>query len=196
MRDQPSLLKSARSLRRRRAQVAEIIVTRQLKAMHLAAQVERMAALQQVAHAGMLAIGRAEYLLRLERAIGFPAVLDIEDGEDDAFLIAQGDLFRVAHCLGEFLVDVERDRHRPQVAVGQAHRVAHGFVIVAPHEAAQRRERACQQHFQVAQLARGQVPRGQCRSLALERFDFGGRDEAINEVATMRCDQLGHRVSW
>ena len=148
--------------------MTEIVVARQLEAMQPAADVDRMAAFEQVTDAGVLAIGRAEDLLGFQRAVGLPAVLDVEDGEDDALRVAQRDLPRIADRVGEFLVDIEGDRHRPQAAVAEAHLVAHRLVVAADHEAAQRGKSAGQQHFEVAQLARSQIPRGQAAGGALE----------------------------
>ena len=52
--------------------------------------------------------------------------------------------------LGKLLGDVERDRHGPEHAAGQAHVVADALVVGAIHEAAQGRESAAQQQFQIA----------------------------------------------
>ena len=62
-------------------------------------------------------------------AIRFPDVFDVDDGEHDAFGIAEGDVVALLELLGELLGDVERDRHRPERAVGESHLVADGFVV-------------------------------------------------------------------
>lgn len=79
----------------------------------------------------------------------------------------------------KLLVDVERDRHRLQIAVGQTHAVAHRLVVRPVHEALQWREGARQQHFEIAELTRAQIPGWQRRRLMLERFGLAGRDQAI-----------------
>jgi hypothetical protein len=97
-----------------------------------------VAAFEQMADARVLAIGRAEDLLCFERAVCLPAIFHVEDREDDAFRVTQGDLPGIADRIGKLLVDIERDRHRPQIAVGEAQVVANRLVVAARHESIQR----------------------------------------------------------
>ena len=134
---------------------------------------------------------RAEDGFAFGLAIGLPDVFDVEDGEHDAFGIAQGDLGAARlELLGEFLGDVERDRHRPENAVGQSHLAADAFVVGFVHEAGERREAAVAEHLEVADLARREVPGG-----PIARFGFGvGRlfavEDEVNEFAAVRRDEM------
>ena len=124
-------------------------------------------------------------------AIGLPDVTDIEDSEHHAFGIAQRNFARAGRQLfGELFGHVERDRHRPEGAIGEAHVGADAFIILAVHETAQRRESAVHQQFQVAQLASRQIPRGPIFRMA---FQFGGvigRHLQLDEFAPVRGDKV------
>ena len=108
---------------------------------------------------------RAENGFGFRRAVGLPDVFDVQDGEHDAFGIAQGDFAAAGlELLREFFGDVERDRHRPENAAGQPHVAADAFVVGLVHEAGERREAAAQQQFEVADLARRSGPRTATRA--------------------------------
>ena len=62
--------------------------------------------------------------------IGLPDVFDVQDGDHDAFGVAQGDLGAAGvQGLGEGFRDVERDRHRPKNAAARSHVAADAFVV-------------------------------------------------------------------
>ena len=92
--------------------------------------------------------------------------------------------------LGELLRDVERDRHRPERAIGEAHLAADGFVVGLVHEAGERREAAVAEHLEVAELARREIPGGPIAGLG---FDFGGvfgLEKQVNEFPTVWWDEM------
>ena len=73
------------------------------------------------------------------------------------------------------LGDVERDRHRPERAVGEPHVGDDPVVVRLGHEAVERREAAVHQQLEVAELARREVPGRKVARLELElRRTFGG----------------------
>ncbi len=119
----------------------------------------------------MLSAHGPENALGLALAVGFPNVLNMEDSEHDAFRIAEGDVGAGLQFVGKFLGDVERDGHRPERTVGEAHFVADGFVVGFLHEAGEGREAAVREELQVADLSRREVPGGPIAGLGL---DFGG----------------------
>ena len=71
-----------------------------------------------------------------------PDVFDVDHGEHHAFGIAERDVAIRLELVGELLGHVERDRHRPERAVGEPHLGADRFVVGLSHEARERREAA------------------------------------------------------
>src|SRR5205823_2825122 len=117
-------------------------------------------------------------------------VLDVEDGEHHAFGITQGE-FGSDELIAHYpLVHIEGDRHGPQRAAREAHFAADAVVIGARHETAQRRKRAVEQQFQVAQLTRCQVERrpslGGGAKVGGPRLTYDERREG----SAMRSDQM------
>ncbi len=115
-------------------------------------------------------------LLGLARLVRRPAIGDGHRRQDHAFLVAQGDILADLDTFSEFLGHVEIDRHRPERAVGQAHGVDDALVILLGQEALQRVEPAVHQQFQVADLARGQIPALQIGGLDFQLLRRFGRD--------------------
>ena len=75
------------------------------------------------------------------------------------FGIAQRDLAAAGlELLGKLFGDIQGDRYWPKCFVGEPHVVADTLVIWARHKPPQRRKTATDDKFQVAELARGQVP--------------------------------------
>ena len=141
------------------AQRAEIIMRRSLYLFHLSAHVPGIRFVDGVIGARMRGAGGTENRLGFGFAIRLPHIFNAEHGEHHPFGIAQCDLAAARRqFLGEVFAHIERDRHGPQGAVCQTHVVADALVIGAVHEATQRRETAAHQQFQIAKLARGQVP--------------------------------------
>ena len=182
-------------LGRRVAQRAIVVVQRRLQRLDLAADVDRLALVHQVADGRVRLVVGAEDGLRFGLAVGSPDVFDVDHGEHHALGVAQRDLVALLELVGEFLGDVERDRHRPERAVLEPHLVADRVVVGLAHEAGERREAAVAQELEVAQLPRREVPGGPVARL---RLDFGGafgRDGQIDEGAPMRGNQMaGHAV--
>ena len=153
---------------RRVAAGLEVIMHRLLDAGDRATQIDLACRVVQVVHRRMGQIVGPKDLGRLIRLVGAPLVADRQDRQDHAFLIAQGDVLTGGDLFGKGFVHVQRDRHRPQRAIGQAHVLHHAVIIRLPHEPLQRVESAVHQKLQVADLPRGQVPRGQIPRLDLQ----------------------------
>ena len=82
-------------------------------------------------------------------------------------------------------VDRETHRQGPWESVRKPHRFQHGLVVLAAHEAFERRQRARGDHVQVGELTRRQRH-------DLERVEIvGPLARAIDEHAAVRRDQLG-----
>lgn len=124
-------------------------------------------------------------------AIGLPDVLDVQDGDHDALGIAQGDFGGAGlKGFGKGFADVERDRYRPEDAVAQAHVAANTLVISFVHETSERREAAVEEHLEVADLARGEIPG---REIARGGFGFGGlfaTEDEVDKFAAVRRDEM------
>ena len=160
---------------RRVAARLEIIMDRLLDAGDRAAEIDRAGIVVKIVHRRMGEIIRAEDFLRLLRLVRRPFVGDRHDGEDDPLLIAQRDVLIRADAFSEFLGDVERDRHRPERAVGEAHIVDDGVIVSLRQEPFQRVETAVHQELQIADLAGRQIPGRQVASFNLKlRGALGG----------------------
>jgi hypothetical protein len=116
----------------------------------------------------------------------------LEDRERHALGVAQRQPAGGHRLRGELGRHVERDRHRPQRAVGEAQRIAHRCVVVLGHETRERREGTAHQQVQVTGLARREVPAGQggCAAARLDARGFG--DEQVDQGAAVRLDGRAH----
>ena len=115
-----------------------------------------MRLIEQIVDARVRIARGLEYRFGLRFLVRLPDFFNVQNGEHHALSIAQRN--RAAsrlQRLGEVFGYVQRDRHRPQHTICQAHVVAHAFVIGARHESAQRREAAAHQQLQIANLPRG-----------------------------------------
>ena len=154
------------------AEVLEIVMARELETFKAASDIPGIAPVHQVGDAGVSCAGAVEDGFAFRLAVGLPDVFDVQDGDHDAFGIAQGDLAAAGlEGFGEGLGDIERDRHRPEKAAGELHVAAHAFVIGLVHEACERREAAVEEQLEVANLARREIPR---REIARLGFGRGG----------------------
>ncbi len=123
------LAEEGAQLVRRVAAGAEIVVHGLLDAGDRAAEIDLARGVVQVVHGRVRDVVGAEDLLGLARLVRRPAVGDGHGGEDHALLVAQGDVLPDLEALGELLGHVERDRHRPELAIRQAHVVDDAVVI-------------------------------------------------------------------
>jgi hypothetical protein len=117
---------------RRVAAGAEIVMRRRLDAGDRPAEIDRARVVVQVVDRRMRDVVGAEDLLRLARLVRRPLVGDREDGEDHALGVAERDVLAGFDRVGEGLGHVQRDRHRPERAIGQPHRVDDAVVIGLP----------------------------------------------------------------
>jgi hypothetical protein len=112
----------------------------------------------------------------------------MQNRQHHAFEIAQRDRRATTEAAGEFLGDIEGDGDRPECAVSQPHAVADRFVVVASHEAAKRPEPAVDQHLEIAQLPRSQLP-GRPRAGGVPQIRRSRRaHEEIDEDRGVRTD--------
>lgn len=104
-------------------------------------------------HRGDTGVGRlrcAIHPLDLFLSIGLVAFRQREHGEDSVVFINQSDFAAFLQTVGLRTRDLERDGNRPRYPAGEAHGVHHGAVIGLTEKAAQRRERADGNHFDIA----------------------------------------------
>jgi hypothetical protein len=109
----------------------------------------------------VLQVRRAEHRLRLDVEIGPVDARDFHRGGQHAFAVAQRNRIAHSELLGELLSHVERNRHRPDHSARQPHVREHAAVIGLVEKALERRERAVQQHLDVAELPHIEIPRWQ-----------------------------------
>ncbi len=153
------LLEAGTHLRRALAQVLEIVMGRRLDAGQLAADVHGTRHIIEKMHRRVLLIGGAEHTLRFGRLVRRPDVADLEGGENDAFEITQGHLVARLEFGRKLVRHIQRDRHRPQHAAGEAHAADHRVVVILVEKTLERRERTVENQFDITKLALGEVPR-------------------------------------
>ncbi len=183
------LAEEGAQLVRRVAARAEIIMHRLLDAGDRPAEVNLARLVVQVVDRRMRGIVCTEDLLGLARLVRHPLVGDRHRGEDHAFLVAQGDVLADLDSLGEGFLDVQRDRHWPQRAVGQAHVLDDAVVVGLGQEALERVEAAVHQQLEIADLSRRHVERGQVACFDLELLCALVRDVKLGKRGEVR----GHR---
>ncbi len=116
-------------LGRRVAQVTAVVVMRQLNALQGTAQINRAAVMLEPCHRGVLVVLAAKHLLCLLHQIRFPDRFDGQHRQCHALAFTQGESVTNAESGSLFAADVQRDRHRPQGAIGQPQVFAHAGVI-------------------------------------------------------------------
>src|SRR3712207_2719543 len=89
----------------------------------------------------------------LFRSVGV-AVLDEHGGHHPS--IASGKSYLLANGVRFVLADVERDRHAPHQAAGEAHGLDDGLVVLADHETRKRREDTGGDHLEVRERPRAE----------------------------------------
>ena len=145
---------------------------RLLDAGHRPAQIDGTGLIMQVIDRRMRGIVGAKDMFRLARLVGHPFVGDGHGGEDHPLLIAQRNVLTDLDLGGEICAHIQRHRNRPERAIGGAHRVDHGVVVILGQKALERVETTVHQQFQIADLARRQVMADQ---IAGRHFEFLGR---------------------
>ena len=101
--------------------------------------------------AGVRVVGRPEAPFRLELLVVVVDALDLERRQQATVLVGERDDVALRR-----LVDREADGQRPGQAAGEVHVLGHREVVLAIHEALERRERAAREHVEVGDLARRQ----------------------------------------
>jgi hypothetical protein len=159
-----------------------------LEHRHLAGEVP-VVLREQAGHARVRVVGRAEAALGLALLVVLVDLLDVEHGEQAPRLVGQGDAIA-----GRWGRHREADGQRPRQAARKAHLVDDALVVLAAHEALERRERTGGEHVEVGSLARGD--RDHLVALDIVRPLAG----AVDERAAVRLDQAvrrdrGHAVT-
>src|SRR5919106_6485642 len=106
-------------------------------------------------------VSSAKDLLSLTMLVWAPFRLHGHDRDQEAFGIAQRDLVTGGNAARELAGYIQGNRHRPQGAVGQMHRLDYLMVVVLVQKAFKWGETAVQQQLDVAQLPLGEIPRAQ-----------------------------------
>jgi len=187
----PAEFGEARPQRRgRQAERDEVVVHRKLDSFQLAADVPRVRVALEVSDGRMLGVIRAEDRLGLPGEVRLPDLVDVEHGQCDPLQIAQEERRAGIEPLGRLLIDIERDRDRPERAVGQAHVLAHAVAVALRHKAGQRRKAAVEDQFEVAGLPRRERPRRRLARENLEFIDAGRLGRQVDKNATVRLDKM------
>ena len=88
--------------------------------------------------------------------------------QDHAFGVAERDVLTHFQPFGEGFGHIQRDRHRPEAAVGQAHLVDDPVIVGLGQKALKRIETAIHQQLEIADLARAEIPGWQGAGFELE----------------------------
>jgi hypothetical protein len=83
---------------------------------------------------GVLLVVRSEDGARFGESVGTPDVAHRKHRERHALGVAEHDALAGQEALRRLVVDVERDRDRPQRAVGETHPRQHRIVVGPPEE--------------------------------------------------------------
>ncbi len=147
---------------------AEIIMYGLLDAGHRTAKIDLARLVVQVIHSWVRVIISTKNHLGFAGLVGNPTVGHRHGAKNDTFLITQCNVLAQFQFLGETLAHVQRDRHRPERAIGQPQVLHDADVIGLAQETLQRIEPTIHQKFQIADLARGQVMADQLTCLMLQ----------------------------
>ena len=98
---------------------------------------------------GMRLVRRAEAVLRLALLVVVVDLLHLEHGQRAAFAVGERDAVPLRRGLHR-----ETDRHRPREPVREVHVLDDALVVLAAHEALERRQRARREHVQIGHLPR------------------------------------------
>ena len=173
-------------LARIKSQLAEVVARWQAQHLQASRDVQRPPA-EHLHDQWMPKVARGKYLVCDLVAIPRVDLLDGEDGQEVVLWRAQGDVGVQVQVRAR--LDRQRDRDREQVATSQAHLVEYALVVVAAHEAVERRERTRRKQLEVAHRALGQLNAGQPRRVRLQLGGCFVRDNKVHEPVAARRDQ-------
>ena len=120
------------------AQMPEVVMSRAFHAAQAAADVDRMRHIIEVGNAGVQQIVGSEHREGLGSPVGLPDVRHFEGRLEHALGVPQSQRLAGFDSAGEIAGDVQRDRHWPQRAIGEAHVPHHRHVVGASQESFQR----------------------------------------------------------
>ena len=146
------------------APAAKVVMDRRLNARHGSTEIDRSGGIMKIIHRRMGRIVGAKHLFGLVGFVGCPAVCYGHGRENDALRVTQSDILAQFEAGGKFGIYIQSDRHGPKCAIAQTHMRHHAVIIRLPQKSFQGIEPAIQQQFQIANLPRRQIPRGElCR---------------------------------
>ena len=128
----------------------KVVVQRGLQPLEPAPHVHRVRAVEEVGHARMLLVRRAEDRLRLLFTIGRPQVFDVQRGEHHPLRVPQRKHSPNLELVGQLLWNVEGNRHRPERAAHQPHFRTDPFVVCTAQESREGGKCAVEQKLYVA----------------------------------------------
>ncbi len=142
------------------------------------AEIERLLVVEP-RDARVLGVGRAETLLGLALGVVLEDFLDLERREQATRRVGKSDGVSLWS-----LVHGQADGQRPGQAGRQAHAADDSLVVLATHEALERRQGARRQHVEVGHFARGEGQQFQRVGA------FGPLARAVDERPAVRADEL------
>ena len=176
-------------LGRRPPQLDEVIVGRGADHLEPARGVVARLAVE-VGHGGVLLVERAVGVLGLVLLVRGVDLLDVEEGQQIAVDVAQGQRLALVDPVARR--DGQGDRQGPERAVGQPHLADHAVVVGLAHEAAQRREAAHAEELEVAESALVQRQAGMVLGGRLHLGGTFGADDQIDQCSHRRgCSASG-----
>jgi hypothetical protein len=155
---------------------------------------EPVALVHDLLHAGMSRVLGAEDRGDLERLVVGEDLLHVDHGHQGAVGVVQGRPLPDLERRLDVRIHRQRDRDRPEGAVGQLHVTADGLEVRLPDEALQRREGADGDHLEVAGLLGRELDAGQRGRLGDQRLAGIAGDETGDEGAAVGGDKMAHRV--
>ena len=179
-------------LRRRVAQLLEVVVCRQLDAANAASHVHVSDPIVQMPHPGVAHRRCSVHPFGLGALVRLPRPGDVEHRQDETLLIAQRHPGTRLDRLRAFPFDVERHRDGPERSAGQPHRFQDVLVRLPIHEAVEGREPTVHHQLDVAELARRQRQRRHLERSAFQRLGLG----LVGEERFQRYAGRGEFHGW
>jgi hypothetical protein len=183
-------LKLGPELPRGEAERSEIVVYRKVEPLDRASGIDRAGLSLKIRDARVRGIVGSMDETRLGREVGAPDVGDVQDGEQEAFLVPKRDVARGQLRL-EISGEVEDDGNRPERPIAEPHLPADAVVIPPPEEAGERGEAAAEEKLEIAELTGSEGPRRPVVGRVTELFRPIVSNEALAKLASVRRDQLG-----
>ena len=146
------------------APAAKVVMNRLLNSRHRPTEIDLPCGIVKIFHGRMGHVVGAKNLFGFAGFVRGPAVCDGHGRENDALGITQSDILAQLDGVCKFSTHIQSDRHGPKRPITQTHMRNHAVIICATQKSLQRIEPAVHQQFQIADLPRREIPRGElCR---------------------------------